>query len=175
MLLHESRRETRATPDGELILLDEQDRSRWNRALIDEGAALVRTAFSSQQIGAYSLQAAIVAVHAEAPSAAETDWNEIVGLYDLLLRVTPSAVVALNRTVAVAMRDGTEAGLTELDQLLADGELDGYQLAHAARADFCRRLGRNTEAREAYGRAIKLTAQGPARRFLERRLAALPA
>jgi RNA polymerase sigma-70 factor (ECF subfamily) len=175
MLLHESRRETRATPDGELILLDEQDRSRWNRALIDEGAALVRTVFSSQQIGAYSLQAAIVAVHAEAPSAAETDWNEIVGLYDLLLRVTPSAVVALNRTVAIAMRDGTEAGLTELDQLLADGELDGYQLAHAARADFCRRLGRNTEAREAYGRAIKLTAQGPARRFLERRLAALPA
>jgi RNA polymerase sigma-70 factor (ECF subfamily) len=175
MLLHESRRETRATPDGELILLDEQDRSRWNRALIDEGAALVRTAFSSPEIGAYSLQAAIVAVHAEAPSAAETDWNEIVGLYDLLLRATPSAVVALNRTVAIAMRDGTEAGLTELDQLLAGGELDGYQLAHAARADFCRRLGRHAEAREAYLRAITLTAQGPARRFLERRLAALPA
>jgi RNA polymerase sigma-70 factor (ECF subfamily) len=174
MLLHESRRETRATPDGELILLDEQDRSRWNRALIDEGAALVRTAFSSQQIGAYSLQAAIVAVHAESPSASQTDWNEIVGLYDLLLRATPSPIVALNRTVAVAMRDGTEAGLAELDQLLAGGELDDYQLAHAARADFCRRLGRNTEAREAYGRAIKLTAQGPARRFLERRLAALP-
>ncbi|HEV7607906.1 MAG TPA: RNA polymerase sigma factor [Steroidobacteraceae bacterium] len=175
MLLHESRRETRATPDGELILLDEQDRSRWNRALIGEGAALVRTALTTQSIGPYSLQAAIAAVHAEAPSAAETDWNEIVGLYDLLLRVSPSPIVALNRSVAVAMRDGPEAGLAQLDALLADGELDAYQLAHAARADFCRRLGRNTEARTAYERAIKLTAQGPARRFLEKRLAALPA
>jgi RNA polymerase sigma-70 factor (ECF subfamily) len=174
MLLHESRRETRATPDGELILLDEQDRSRWNRALIDEGAALVRTALSTQRIGPYSVQAAIAAVHAGAPSAAETDWSEIVGLYDLLLRITPSPVVALNRSVAVAMRDGPEAGLAQLDQLLGEGALDGYQLAHAARADFCRRLGRNGEAREAYQRAIKLTAQGPARRFLEKRLAALP-
>jgi len=175
MLLHESRRETRATADGELILLDEQDRSRWNRALIDEGAALVRTALSTQRVGPYSVQAAIAALHAEAPSAAETDWREIVGLYDLLLRITPSPVVALNRTVAVAMRDGAEAGLGELDSLLAQGALDGYQLAHAARADFCRRLGRHGEAREAYERAIKLTAQGPARRFLEKRLAALPA
>jgi len=175
MLLHESRRETRATPDGELILLDEQDRSRWNRALIDEGAALVHAALSTQRIGPYSVQAAIAAVHAEAPSAADTDWREIVGLYDLLLRLTPSPIVALNRSVAIAMRDGPEAGLGQLDQLLAEGGLDGYQLAHAARADFCRRLGRNTEARKAYQRAIKLTAQGPARRFLEKRLAALPA
>jgi len=174
MLLHESRRETRATPDGELILLDEQDRARWNRALIDEGAALVREALSTQRIGPYSVQAAIAAVHAEAPSAEETDWREIVGLYDLLLRITPSPIVALNRSVAVAMRDGPEAGLVQLDQLLAEGALDGYQLAHAARADFCRRLGRYTEARDAYRRAIKLTAQDPARRFLERRLAALP-
>ena len=173
MLLHESRRETRATPDGELILLDEQDRSRWNHALIEEGAALVRTALSTQRIGPYSVQAAIAAVHAGAASAADTDWREIVGLYDLLLRITPSPIVALNRSVAVAMRDGPEAGLVQLDRLLAEGALDGYQLAHAARADFCRRLGRNTEARDAYRRAIKLTAQGPARRFLERRLAGL--
>jgi RNA polymerase sigma-70 factor (ECF subfamily) len=174
MLLHESRRETRATPEGELVLLDEQDRSRWNRALIDEGAALVRTALSTQRIGPYAVQAAIAAVHAEAPSADETDWREIVGLYDLLLRITPSPVVALNRTVALAMRDGPEAGLAALDELLGEGVLDGYQLAYAARADFCRRLGRHVEAREAYQRAIKLTAQTPARRFLEKRLAALP-
>jgi RNA polymerase sigma-70 factor (ECF subfamily) len=174
MLLHESRRETRATADGELILLDEQDRSRWNRALITEGAALVRTALASQRSGAYTLQAAIAALHAEAPSAADTDWNEIVGLYDLLLRLIPSPIVALNRSVAIAMRDGPEAGLEQLDQLLADGGLDRYQLAHAARADFCRRLGRSAEARAAYQKAIGLTAQGPARRFLEKRLAALP-
>jgi len=174
MLLHESRRETRATPDGELVLLDEQDRSRWNRAFITEGAALVRTAFESQRLGPYAIQAAIAAVHAEAPSAADTDWREIVGLYDLLLRISPSPVVALNRAVALAMRDGPEAGLAALDELLGEGVLDGYQLAHAARADFCRRLGRHAEAREAYQRAIKLTAQTPARRFLEKRLAALP-
>jgi RNA polymerase sigma-70 factor (ECF subfamily) len=175
MLLHESRRETRATPDGELILLDEQDRARWNRALIDEGSSLVRAALSTQLIGPYSVQAAIAAVHAEAPSAADTDWREIVGLYDLLMRITPSPVVALNRSVAIAMRDGPEAGLAQLDELLAEGKLDGYQLAHAARADFCRRLGRHQEARDAYERAIRLTAQGPARRFLEKRLVALPA
>jgi RNA polymerase sigma-70 factor, ECF subfamily len=174
MLLHESRRETRATPDGELVLLDEQDRSRWNRAFITEGAALVRTAFESQRLGPYAIQAAIAAVHAEAPTAADTDWREIVGLYDLLLRISPSPVVALNRAVALAMRDGPEAGLAALDELLGEGVLDGYQLAHAARADFCRRLGRHAEAREAYQRAIKLTAQTPARRFLEKRLAALP-
>jgi RNA polymerase sigma-70 factor (ECF subfamily) len=175
MLLHESRRETRATEDGELILLDEQDRTRWNRAFIKEGAALVSAAFTTQRIGPYSIQAAIAAVHAEAPSAADTDWREIVGLYDLLLELTPSPVVALNRTVAIAMRDGPEAALTELDALLAGGELHSYQLAHAARADFCRRLGRHQEARDAYRRAIELTSQAPARRFLEKRLAGLPA
>jgi RNA polymerase sigma-70 factor, ECF subfamily len=174
MLLHESRREARADEAGELILLDEQDRSRWNRAYIQEGESLVREALSSPRAGAYSIQAAIAAVHAEAPTPADTDWHEIVGLYDLLLRFTPSPIVALNRTVAVAMRDGPEVGLEALDALLADGELDKYQLAHAARADFCRRLGRAAEAREAYARAIELTAQGPARRFLEKRLAALP-
>jgi len=173
MLLHESRREARADPQGELILLDEQDRSRWNRAYIEEGSALVREALSSQRVGAYSIQAAIAAVHAEAPTPADTDWREIVGLYDLLMRLTPSPIVALNRAVAIAMRDGPEAGLAALDALLADGELDKYQLAHAARADFCRRLGRHAEARKAYTRAIELTAQGPARRFLEKRLAAL--
>ena len=175
MLLHESRRETRATADGDLILLDEQDRSRWNRKLIDEGAALTQAALSSQRVGPYSLQAAIAAVHAESPTAAETDWSEIIGLYDLLLRIMPSPIVALNRTVAVAQLQGPELALEHLDGLLADGALDGYQLAHAARADFCRRLGRTVDARAAYSRAIELTAQGPARRFLERRLAALPA
>jgi RNA polymerase sigma-70 factor, ECF subfamily len=175
MLLHESRRESRATPDGELVLLDEQDRTRWNRALIEEGGALVRGALATQRAGAYTVQAAIAAVHAEAPTAADTDWREIVGLYDLLLRLTPSPIVALNRSVAIAMRDGPEAGLAQLDELMAQGELESYQLAHAARADFCRRLGRHGEARDAYRRAIKLTSQGPARRFLERRLAALPA
>ena len=175
MLLHESRRETRATANGELILLDEQDRSRWNRELIHEGVALVRAAFASQEIGPYAVQSAIAAVHAEAASAEATDWNEIVGLYDLLLRITPSPIIELNRSVAVAMRDGPEAGLTLIDGLLVGGELEKYQLAHAARADFCRRLGRHDEARLSYQRAIKLTAQGPAKRFLEKRLAALPA
>ena len=173
MLLHESRREARADEQGELILLDDQDRTRWNRALIEEGSALVRSALTSQRVGPYALQAAIAAVHAEAPRPEDTDWREIVGLYDILLALTPSPIVALNRAVALAMRDGPEAGLTELDILLAGGELDGYQLAHAARADFCRRLGRHADARKAYERAITLTAQGPARRFLERRLAAL--
>ena len=175
MLLHESRREARADDQGELILLDDQDRTRWNHALIEEGSALVRAALTAQQRpGPYALQAAIAAVHAEAPRPEDTDWREIVGLYDLLLAITPSPIVALNRAVALAMRDGPETGLTELDQLLRGGELDGYQLAHAARADLCRRLGRHAEARKAYERAITLTAQGPARRFLERRLAALP-
>jgi RNA polymerase sigma-70 factor, ECF subfamily len=174
MLLHESRREARSDEEGELILLDQQDRTRWNRALIDEGASLVRGALASPRVGPYALQAAIAAVHAEAPTPDDTDWREIVGLYDLLLALAPSPVVALNRAVALAMRDGAEAGLVTLDSLLAGGDLDGYQLAHAARADFCRRLGRNVEARQAYQRAIQLTAQGPARRFLEKRLAALP-
>jgi RNA polymerase sigma-70 factor (ECF subfamily) len=176
MLLHESRREARADAQGELVLLDDQDRTRWNHALIEEGSALVRAALTARPSpGPYALQAAIAAVHAEAPRPEDTDWREIVGLYDLLLAVTPSPIVALNRAVALAMRDGPEAGLVVLDQLLEGGELDGYQLAHAARADLCRRLGRHAEARKAYERAISLTAQGPARRFLERRLAALPA
>jgi len=174
MLLHESRREARADEQGELVLLDDQDRTRWDRALIEEGSALVRAALTSPRAGPYALQAAIAAVHAEATRPADTDWREIVGLYDLLLALAPSPIVALNRAVALAMRDGPETGLAELDTLLAGGELDGYQLAHAARADFCRRLGRHAEARQAYQRAITLTAQGPARRFLERRLAALP-
>ncbi len=175
MLLHESRREARADEHGELILLDDQDRSRWNREYIAEGSSLVRDALTSQRAGPYALQAAIAAVHAEAASPSDTDWNEIVGLYDLLLRLTPSPIVALNRAVALAMRDGPEAGLATLDTLLEDGALDSYQLAHAARADLCRRLGLNADARTAYRRAIELTAQGPARRFLEKRLAALPA
>lgn len=172
MLLHESRREARADESGELILLDEQDRSRWNHALIAEGSALVRAALGSPRAGPYAIQAAIAAVHAEAPTPQDTDWREIVGLYDVLLGLSPSPVVALNRAVALSMRDGPEAGLAALDEL--GSELDGYQLAHAARADFCRRLGRSVEARKAYTRAIELTAQGPARRFLEKRLAALP-
>jgi RNA polymerase sigma-70 factor (ECF subfamily) len=174
MLLHESRRETRHSADGEVILLDEQDRTKWNRALIEEGAALVRAALSSPRFGPYSVQAAIAALHAEAPSAAATDWNEIVGLYDLLLRITPSPVIELNRGVALAMRDGSEVGLAEVDRLLAAGQLKDYSLAHAARADFLRRLNRPTEARKAYEQAIRLTAQGPARRFLEKRVASLP-
>jgi RNA polymerase sigma-70 factor, ECF subfamily len=175
MLLHESRREARATPEGDLILLDDQDRGLWNRAYIDEGVSLVRAAFASQSIGPYSLQAAIAAVHAEAATPADTDWAEIIGLYDLLLRITPSPIIALNRAVAVAQLQGPEVALQQVDELLADGELDNYQLAHAARADFLRRLERHPEARHAYTRAIELTAQGPARRFLEKRLAALPA
>jgi RNA polymerase sigma-70 factor (ECF subfamily) len=170
MLLHEARRETRHTADGEVILLDDQDRSKWNRALIAEGAALVRASLQSQRFGPYSVQAAIAAVHAESPSSGETDWGEIVGLYDLLQRIAPSPVVELNRSVALAMRDGVEAGLAEVDRLLNDGLLEEYSLAHAARADFLRRLGRGGDARKAYQKAIQLTAQGPARRFLEKRL-----
>jgi RNA polymerase sigma-70 factor (ECF subfamily) len=174
MLLHESRREARATPDGDLILLDDQDRGLWNRAMIEEGASLVRAALAAQPVGPYALQAAIAALHAEARTPADTDWREIIGFYDLLLRINPSPIIALNRTVAVAQLEGPATGLQQLDALLAGGDLDNYQLAHAARADFLRRLGRHADARKAYTRAIELTAQGPARRFLERRLAALP-
>jgi RNA polymerase sigma-70 factor (ECF subfamily) len=174
MLLHESRREARADEEGELILLDEQDRGRWDRDMIREGSELVRQALSARRPpGPYAIQAAIAAVHAEAPTPGDTDWREIVGLYEILMALTPSPIVALNRTVAVAMLEGPEAGLAQLDALLAGGELDRYQLAHAARADFCRRLGRRAEASAAYERAIELTEQGPARRFLEKRLAAL--
>ena len=170
MLLHESRRTARSSPAGELILLDEQDRSLWNRDLVSEGAALVERALLSRRFGPYTLQAAIAAVHAEAQSAAATDWAQIVALYDVLLRVDPSPVVELNRAVAVAMRDGPEAGLTLIDAILARGDLTEYHLAHSARADLCRRLGRTAQARGSYERALRLTRQEPERRFLERRL-----
>jgi RNA polymerase sigma-70 factor (ECF subfamily) len=173
MLLHESRRAARASASGDLVLLDQQDRSLWNRELIAEGAGLTQRAFATRRIGPYCIQAAISAVHAEAPSAADTDWAEIVGLYDLLLRMDPSPVVELNRAVAVAMRDGPEAGLGLVDAILARGDLADYRLAHAARADLCRRLGRHAEARASYERALELARQEPERRFLERRLAEL--
>ena len=174
MLLHASRSAARATADGDLVLLDQQDRSLWNRAQIEEGAALVLEALASRNVGPYSLQAAIAAVHAEAPSAAATDWAEIAGLYEVLLRIHPGAVVELNRAVAIAMRDGPRAGLSLIDAILARGELGDYYLAHSARADLCRRLGLAEEARSAYRQALALTQQGPERRFLERRLAELP-
>lgn len=172
MLLHESRRAARTTPEGDLILLDEQDRSLWDRKLITEGTALAERALAAG-IGPYALQAAISAVHAEAPGATATDWAQIAGLYDVLLRIEPSPVVELNRAVAVAMRDGPQAGLALVDAILGRGELVDYRLAHAARADFCRRLGKTADARAAYQRALMLTRQEPERRFLERRLAAL--
>jgi RNA polymerase sigma-70 factor (ECF subfamily) len=173
MLLHESRRPARRSASGELVLLDEQDRGLWSRAQIAEGAALVESALRSRRIGPYTLQAAIAAVHAESPSAAVTDWPQIVGLYDVLLRVEPSPVVVLNRAAAVAMRDGPQAGLALIDALLARGELADYHLAHAARAELCRRLSRPAEARLSYERALALAQQEPERRFLQRRLAEL--
>ena len=175
MLLHESRRAARTSPAGELVLLDEQDRARWDRELIAEGSAMVERALRSRRFGPYTLQAAIAAVHAEAASADATDWAQIVGLYDVLARADPSPVVELNRAAAVAMRDGPAAGLALIDAILARGDLDDYHLAHSARADLCRRLGRTAEARASYGRALALTRQEPERRFLERRLAELPA
>lgn len=170
MLLHESRRPGRATPEGELVLLDEQDRSVWDPDLIAEGSALVQQALLSRRFGRYALQAAIAAVHAEAQTATETDWAQIVGLYDVLAGMDPSPVVELNRAVAVAMRDGPSEGLTLVDAILAHGDLEDYHLAHAARADLCRRLGRTSEARSSYERALELTGQEPQRRFLQRRL-----
>jgi RNA polymerase sigma-70 factor (ECF subfamily) len=174
MLLQESRRAARTSPTGELVLLNDQDRSLWNRDQIAEGLALVEKALSSRRFGPYTLQAAIGAVHAEAESAAATDWAQIVGLYDVLARADPSPVVELNRAVAVAMRDGPLAGLALIDATLARGDLTEYHLAHSARADLCRRLGRTAEARASYQRALGLTRQEPERRFLERRLAGLP-
>ena len=174
MLLHESRRTARTSPAGELVLLGDQDRSLWNRELIAEGSALVQRALSSHRFGPYTLQAAIAAVHAEAPTAGATDWAQIVGLYDVLARADPSPVVELNRAAAVAMRDGPLAGLTLIDGILARGDLADYYLAHSARADLCRRLGRTTDARASYERALRLTQQDPERRFLERRLGELP-
>jgi RNA polymerase sigma-70 factor, ECF subfamily len=170
MLLQDSRRAARTSSTGDLILLEDQDRSLWNRAQIIEGSALVERALSSGRVGPYTFQAAIAAVHAEAPQPAATDWAQIVRLYDVLMRANPSPVIELNRAVAVAMRDGPMAGLTLIDAIHARGELANYHLAHAARADLCRRLGRTAEARTAYERALTLTQQEPERRFLERRL-----
>ena len=170
MLLHESRRAARTSPVGDLILLNDQDRSLWDRGQIAEGKALVERALSSRQFGPYTLQAAIAAVHADAATPAATDWAQIVALYDVLAQSQPSAVVELNRAVAVAMRDGPAAGLALIDAILARGDLADYHLAHSARADLCRRLGRTAEARVSYERALALTRQEPERRFLERRL-----
>jgi RNA polymerase sigma-70 factor (ECF subfamily) len=173
MLLHDARRLARISEQGELILLDEQDRSLWNRDQIQEGLALVEKALASKRFEPYTLQAAIAAVHAEAPTAAATDWRQIVGLYDVLLRVEASPVVELNRAVAIAMRDSPEAGLALVDAILARGELADYHLAHSARADLCRRIGHTQKAITAYERALSLTTQAPERRFIERRLAEL--
>jgi RNA polymerase sigma-70 factor (ECF subfamily) len=173
MLLHESRRAARTTPDGDLVLLEDQDRSLWSSDLIAEGATLVERALAGGPAGPYALQAAIAALHAQAPNTAATDWDQIVALYTLLLQVCPSPVVELNRAVAVAMRDGPAAGLALIDTILARGDLAGYHLAYAARADLCRRLGRTAEARAAYGQALEMARQEPERRFLARRLAEL--
>jgi RNA polymerase sigma-70 factor (ECF subfamily) len=173
MLLHESRRAARSSAEGELVLLDDQDRGLWNHAQIAEGSALVEQSLASRRFGPYTLQAAIAAAHATAHTAAETDWTEIAALYDLLAQLQPSPVVDLNRAVAVAMRDGPAAGLTLLDAILARGELADYHLAHSARAELCRRLDRPDEARAAYQKALSLTRQEPERRFLARRLAEL--
>ena len=173
MLLQESRRAARTSLSGELVLLNDQDRSLWNREQIAEGSALVTRSLASQRFGPYTLQAAIAAVHADAMSADATDWDEIAGLYDVLLRVEPTPVVELNRAVAIAMRDGPAEGLALIETLLARGDLKDYHLAHAARADLCRRLGRTAQARVSYKRALALARQSPERRFLERRLADL--
>jgi RNA polymerase sigma-70 factor (ECF subfamily) len=177
MLLHEARRAARATPEGEVIPLEEQDRALWDRALIAEGTSLAATALANGRRGRYSLQAAIVAVHAQAPSAADTDWSQIVALYDVLAALDPSPVVALNRAVAVAMRGGgaagLEAGLALVDEILARGELANYHPAHTVRGELCRRLGRTAEARAWYERALALAQQGPERRLIERRIAEL--
>jgi len=170
MLLQESRRAARTSPTGDLILLDHQDRALWNREQIAEGMALVEKALSSRRFGAYTLQAAIAAVHAEAESAAATDWRQIVAIYDQLVRIQPSPVVHLNRAVAIAMRDGPEAGLIQIDAILADGDLKDYYLAHSARADLCRRLGKTAEARSSYEKALALTQQEPERQFLQERI-----
>jgi RNA polymerase sigma-70 factor (ECF subfamily) len=179
MLLQESRRAARSSPTGELILLENQDRALWNREQITEGVALLEKALGAQQnsrrFGSYTLQAAIAAVHAEAESVAATDWRQIVALYDQLLRIQPSPVVQLNRAVAIAMRDGPEAGLAHIDAVLGDssgkeGDLANYYLAHSARADMCRRLGRTGEARASYEKALTLTQQEPERQFLARRI-----
>ncbi|MGA2171010.1 MAG: RNA polymerase sigma factor [Terracidiphilus sp.] len=170
MLIQESRHAARTSPAGELILLENQDRSLWNREQIAEGVALLQKALNSRRFGPYTLQAAIAAVHAEAESVAATDWRQIVALYDRLVRIQPSPVVQLNRAVAIAMRDGPEAGLAHIDAVLEHGELANYYLAHSARADMCRRLGRTAEARSSYEKALALTQQEPERQFLQERI-----
>jgi RNA polymerase sigma-70 factor (ECF subfamily) len=170
MLLHDSRRAARTSPEGEIVLLEGQDRSLWDREQIKEGLALVEQALRSRRVGPFAIQAAIAAVHAETGDARATDWPQIAGLYDVLMRIDPSPVVALNRAAAIAMRDGPAAGLALIDAILSSGALDDYQLAHSARADLCRRLGRTAEARVSYQRALELAKQEPARRFIERRL-----
>jgi RNA polymerase sigma-70 factor (ECF subfamily) len=170
MLLQESRRAARTSAEGEVVLLEDQDRALWNQEQIGEGSALVKRALSSRRIGSYTLQAAIAAVHAEAPNAPATDWAQIVGLYDVLLAAHPSAVVELNRAVAVAMRDGPSAGLSLIEAILERGDLEDYYLAYSALADMNRRLGRTAEARSGYEQSLRLARQEPARRFLERRL-----
>lgn len=173
MMLQESRRSARVSAEGDLIRLEDQDRSLWDRALIEEGTALIERALAPRRFGAYAVQAAIAAVHASAATPDETDWDRIAFLYEVLLRIEPSPVIELNRAVAIAMRDGPEAGLTLVDAILERGELAEYYLTHAARADFCRRLSRVDEARQAYRQALALTRQAPERRFLERRLTEL--
>ena len=170
MILHESRRLARTSPTGDLILLEDQDRTLWNREMIKEGLSLIQRAFSSNRFGTYTLQAAIAAVHARASTPDETDWAEIVGLYSLLMRVNPSPIVELNRAVAVAMRDGPGAGLEAIDTILDRGDLTDYHLAHSARAELCMRLGKNDEARASWERALNLAQQDPERRFIERKL-----
>lgn len=170
MLLHESRRPARTSDTGDLILLEEQDRSLWNKELLNEGIALVKRALSSKRVGPYTIQAAIAAVHAEAPRADETDWAQIVGLYDVLLRIEPSPVIELNRAVAVAMRDGPDEGLRLIEAILERGDLNDYHHIHSARAEMCRRLGRINEARSSYQHALELTRLIPERQFIERRL-----
>lgn len=173
MLLHESRRAARTSPTGEIVLLEDQDRTLWNRQQIVEGKSHVEQSLATRRFGSFTIQAAIVAVHADAPSAAETDWNQIVSLYDLLLRITPSPVIELNRAVAVAMRDGPPAGLAVIDELLASGHLAEYHLVYAAKADLCRRMGAKDEALLAYRQALELARQEPERRFLQGRIAEL--
>jgi len=174
MLIQESRRLARTSSDGEIILLEDQDRSLWNQRLIEEGLALVERALGFPRFGPYTLQAAIAAVHAAAPRAADTDWAQITGLYDVLIRIEPSPVIELNRAVAVAMRDNPAAGVALVDGILERGDLADYYLAHSARAELCRRAGFLEEARNSYGRALELIRQGPERRYLEKRLAELP-
>jgi RNA polymerase sigma-70 factor (ECF subfamily) len=173
MLLQDSRRAARTSPTGDLILLENQDRSLWNRGQIAEGVSLVERALSSRRIGPYAIQAAIAAIHTQAPTAEATDWNRIVSFYDLLAQAESSPIIELNRAVAVAMRDGPAAGLVLVDAIFARGELDNYHLAHSARADFCRRLGRIGDARASYERALRLTKQEPERRYLQQRLSEL--